>query len=269
MLPDDNSENVVEKIAFIHFSKVAGRYIDSYLRQRVFKNNSNNLAEQQVKIFNSWAIPLALGRDWTEEELLQLAANRHSEQCPTPDEIRIHHSLWSHDYISRQYVHNHHCNWSTTTVQKFRENGWLTFMFIREPSELLCSLWTWIRSNAEKNPDALPLIKPEWLAVLSLDEFIKEILKDDNFSVFYGLPDYVDKVEYVSEYTEDNFKEFLLDHFDHNYQPERLGTKHRYASGNPGYAAYIEQGLISEDTQVLLNENKEVRRIRELLLTTC
>jgi hypothetical protein len=259
---------VVQKIAFIHYAKAAGRYIDSYLRQKVFENRSNSLAEQQVKTFNSWTVPFSMGRDWSEEELLRLAANRYPAQYPSPDEVRSHHQCWVHDYLARQYVHNHHHYWSVASVREFRKRGWLTFMFIRDPAELLCSLWTWIHKSTAESHRSQPGIKPEYLTEMSLDHFIREILRKPNLSAFYALPDYVDEIEYVSEFTEKNFSRFLQEYFDHCYQPEILEIGQRCASGNPGYAAYRNQGLISEETQQLLNGNREVCRVRELIAST-
>jgi hypothetical protein len=256
---------VVQKIAFIHYAKVAGRYIDAYLRQKVFENKSDCLAEQQVKTFNSWTVPFSMGRDWSEEELLRLAANRYSAQYPSPEEVRSHYQCWTHDYLARQYVHNHHHFWSLLSVREFRKRGWFTFMFIRDPAELLCSLWTWTQKNTTESPKLQPVIKPEHLTVMSLDHFIQEILRRPNLSAFYALPDYVDEIEYVSEFTDENFYRFLQKYFDHSYQPETLEIEQRCASGNPGYAAYRNQGLISEETRKLLDGNQEVCRVRELI----
>ncbi len=138
-------------------------------------------------------------------------------------------------------------------------------MFIREPAELLCSLWAWIQKRRAKNSDMRLVIKPVWLAELPLDHFIQEILGEPNFSVFYALPDYVDEVDYVAEFTDANFSQFLLKIFSHCYQPETLKTDRRCASGNPGLTAYKNQQLISKKTLVLLEQNHEVRRFRERL----
>ncbi len=93
---------MADKIAFIHYAKAAGRYVDYYLQNNVFENVSDNLAQQDVKVFNSWSVPFSLGRDWNEKELLQLAANRHPTQSPTPAEVMDHHQLWRHDYLAHQ-----------------------------------------------------------------------------------------------------------------------------------------------------------------------
>lgn len=250
------------KTAFIHFGKVAGRYINAYLNNAVFESTSTNLAVQKVKIYNSWTTPFLLGRDWNEKELMQLAANRHPHQYPTPDEVRLHHQHWSHNYLDRQYVHNHQHGWSRATVSQFRKQGWFTFMFIREPRDLLCSLWTWLQKS---NFDHHLKIQPESLASKPLDDFIQEILTRPGLAGFYALPDYTDQIDYVAEFNMDNFIRFLKKYFNHTYHPQKEKKSWRFASKNPGYAVYREQGLISDRTHQLFDESIEVLRVRELI----
>ncbi|MCW8930260.1 MAG: hypothetical protein OQL19_08500 [Gammaproteobacteria bacterium] len=257
---------MVQKVAFIHYAKAAGRFIDYYLKNHVFENKNDNITEQQFKTFNSWISPFYLKRDWNEEELLQLANNRYSAQYPTPDQIRTHYQYYSHDYLSKQYVHNHHHNWTLKSIQSFRRNGWFTFMFIREPSDLLCSLWTWAQNSSLENKKPEAVIQPVWLIDLSLDQFIQEIIGRPEFKVFYALPDYVNEIDYVAEFTEENFRQFLLENFQHEYKPEITGQEFRFSSKNPGYEAYKSQGLISDETDKMINNNVEVQRVREYFI---
>jgi hypothetical protein len=58
-----------KKLAFIHYGKAAGVYIQHYIREQVFP---------RIKHFNSWwdfnyKNKRALTRDWTEKELLEIA----------------------------------------------------------------------------------------------------------------------------------------------------------------------------------------------------
>lgn len=256
-----------DKVAFIHYAKAAGRYVGYYLRSQVFGNGMADQAEQEFKIFNSWEAPYTLGRDWTETELMQLANNRFPAQYPTPAQVVTHHRRWAHDYLSRQYVHNHHYSWTRDTVREFRHNGWLTFMFIREPAELLCSLWTWSRNAIAAGADPGQVIRPPRLIEQPLDAFIREILSTPAFHNFYALPDFVGDIDYVAELTQENFGQFLHERFNHRYHPDRVGPRHRYSSGNPGYVAYRHQGLITDETHAMINADVEVGRVREHLGT--
>lgn len=256
---------MVRKLAYIHFVKVAGRYVNYYLQRNVFGNSGEELATQGVKTFNSWIPPFSLARDWADDELLQLASNRHPRQSPTPQEVRIHYQHWEHEYLARQYVHNHHYGWNRDTIRAFRQQGWYTLLFLREPSELLCSLWSWIQQQSQEDIYNGRVIWPISLAQLSLDQFIHAIVTSSGDSGWYALPDYADEVDYVAEFSEENFRNFLKHNFDHDYRPETMEPRHRYGSGNPGFAAYCEQGLISRETQRLLDEDYEVCRVRERL----
>ena len=256
----------IDKLAFIHFAKAAGRYIGHYLCTQIFGNSASDLAEQEYKVFNSWERPYLLDRDWTETELLQLANNRFPEQSATPAQIKAHHRLWKHNYLDKQYVHNHHYSWCERTVREFRRNGWFTFMFIRDPAELLCSLWTWARKARAAGTDPRYIIQPTRLIEMELDAFIKEIISCPELRQFYALPDYVDEIDHVAEFTEDNFRLFVKTvEPGHQYGSEQIVFSHRHASGNPGYGGYRRRGLISDETHELLRDTPEVQRVRELI----
>jgi len=255
----------VAKVAFIHFGKAAGRYVHRYLSSQVFRNPEGDLARQEYKEYNSWQRPFLLSRDWFETELLQLANNRFPGQLPTPEQVRIHHGLWSHDYLARQYVHNHHYSWSRASVCEFRRNGWFTFMFIREPADLLCSLWTWSRKMvaAGVNPDRV--LQPTRLIGMPLDGFLQEVIGNADYNRFYALPDYVEEIDYVAEFTEENFRRLLSERFEHDYRTGSNLQRYRRPSGNPGYAAYRNRGDISDRTHSLIERNAAVQRVREHL----
>lgn len=257
-----------KKVAFIHFAKAAGRYINHYLQEQVFERMGSELAVQKYKTFNSWLPPFSLGRDWNEQELLQLAGNRHPTQYPAPSEVKIHYQYWGHEYLSHQYVHNHHLHWSVKTVQHFRDQGWFLFMFLREPGDLLCSFWTWVQKELSQGKEAQILIQPAWLAELSLDEFICTMLTQQEFQFFYALPEYCELLHFTAEFNQKNFTAFLNKYFNHLYCSRELDIGFHFASGNPGYAAYRKQGFISDAADKMLNENKEVHRVREWLASS-
>lgn len=254
---------VVDKVAFIHFAKAAGRYVNHYLINRVFYADSREPAEHKYKSYNSWRI--GLRRDWTDEELFQLAANRHPMQRPTLDQVRAHHKRWGHDYLAKQYVHNHHHNWCVRTLDAFKRNGWFTFMFLRDPAEVLCSLWSWANQSVRDGADPAVVLRPEWLIWRSLDEFIQVFISDPRLSRFYALPDYVDEIDFVTQFTEENFHRFLDLYFDHEYRPSGAEDDDSFRSANPGYAAYRSRGDISDTTHDLLENSALVRAVRARL----
>ena len=119
-----------KKLAFIHFGKAAGVYTQHYIREQVFP---------RIKHFHSWwnfedlhefnyKPKRRLNRDWKEEELLQIADAD----------------------VEEAIAHNHHINWTKESVKKFNDKGWLTFMFIRDPKDIMCSLYFWAKGQWDR-----------------------------------------------------------------------------------------------------------------------
>ena len=109
-----------KKVAFVHIGKTAGVYINQYLKTTCLK--------PYVKFF-SWHENLnpykIKDRDWTKEELFDIAKN-------------------ADDY---SFLTQHHINWDTEIMEEFKKNGWFVFTFLRRPEELLCSLYNWSKDN--------------------------------------------------------------------------------------------------------------------------
>ena len=192
------SPEINQKLAFIHYGKSAGVYVQTYLRMHVMPN---------VGHFNSWwdfseTNTRKLYRDWTKEELLEIAA--------TTTESGL--------------AHNHHVSWCSKTVKSFNDNGWLTFMFVRDPRDTLCSLFFWSKNQRKKfehkNGDEALLAHPLKEEILkmsgkndadkvSLDEFVNFFSKSESGHLLWKLPDYTDQIQHVAEFTDDNFGIFF------------------------------------------------------------
>tara|TARA_R110002167_G_scaffold363038_1_gene582743 strand:+ start:1 stop:1620 length:1620 start_codon:yes stop_codon:yes gene_type:complete len=197
-----------KKVAFVHFGKVAGVYINEYLKSTCLK--------QHLKYF-SWHPDLnpygVSDRDWTKEELHKIAKE-------------------ADDY---SFLQQHHINWDKETTKIFKDNGWFIFTFIRRPEELLCSLYHWSKEQSIllRSPDP----EPE-----SLEEIFDMAVHDEHFARLWTIPDYVDELDYVAEFNNKNFERFLLDNFGEVYEPRpKLNT-----SSNKGFTHYREAGEISD-----------------------
>ena len=239
-----------KKLAFIHFGKAAGVYIQHYIRVQVFP---------RMKHFNSWwdfnyKNKRALTRDWTEEELLEIADTN----------------------VEEALTHNHHINWTKESVKKFNDNGWLTFMFIRNPKDIMCSLYFWAQSQWDRwdaeDKSAQVLREPltEELKYISgqdnpynvsLDDFIRGMLSGKGAQYLWVLPDYIDDIQHVAEFNNNNFGTFLLDNFQHFYCP----TKKRNTSKSEGYKTYLERGEISKETHSMVENHPEYKRYSKYL----
>ena len=241
--------DTLKKLAFIHFGKCAGVYVQYYLRNYVTPN---------IKHFNSWwdfgeKNKRNLERDWTKEELLEIA------ELDT----------------ETGFAHNHHIGWCTKTVQAFKDNGWFTFTFLRDPRNVICSLYFWSqRQHRRWKPDELhgglrePL-RGEILNMsgqtdphkISINDFFKFFTITEGAQNLWILPDYINDLDYVAEFTDKNFERFLKKYFLHDYVPlEKMNT-----SQSKGYKHYCDNGNISKDTQHLIETHPEFLRYKQYL----
>ena len=198
------------KVAFVHFGKCAGVYINSYLKENVLR---------KYKKYMSWSPDLnpfgVSNRDWSEEELIKIAR----------------------EASNNSYTHNHHINWTKRALEEYKANDWFTFTFLRRPEELLCSLFHWskekgVRLCSHRN-------EPE-----NLEEIFRYAIEDEKFSKLWRIPEYIDLIDSVKEFNEKNFKSFLFDIFGENYKPQ----KRKNTSENKGFIYYREKGEITDRT---------------------
>ena len=262
---------VNEKVAFIHYAKAAGRFINNYLMNNVFQNADSRMENQNYKVFNSWNRNISNNngnpaRDWSEDELFSLAIDRSEYQLPTEEQLEIHNAQWEHGYLDRQYVHNHHISWSEQSIQEFNRNGWLTFMFLRDPVELLCSLYFWAKDQLNLGVKPSVILQPVYLLDLSLDAFLNEIVAcDARVRKLYCLPDYVGSVTYVAEFSMENFSFFLKQYFAHDLQIQKIDLKYQFPSSNKGSDYYLSTGQIKQQTLHRLSTDSEIVKFRTFL----
>jgi hypothetical protein len=171
-----------KKVAFVHYGKTAGVYINEYMKDRILRPYQKYL---------SWHINLnpfgVKDRDWTEEELSSIAK--------TNDEYA--------------FTSNHHIEWSIDSVKKFKNNNWFMFTFLRRPEELLCSLYHWSKEN-NIQLSASPAPK-------NLEQIFEYAVNNKDFDRLWKLPNYIHLLDYVAEFNDENFGNFLLNSFGEEY----------------------------------------------------
>ena len=215
-----------KKVAFIHYGKTAGVYINEYMKDRVFRPYKKYLSWH--KNLNPFGVK---GRDWTQKELGSIAE--------TDDEYAL--------------TSNHHIEWSLGSVKKFKDNNWFMFTFLRRPEELLCSLYHWSKENNIKL-SASPAPK-------SLEQIFEYAVNYEDFGRLWKLPNYIHKLDYVAEFNDKNFGNFLLNSFGEEYEPrEKLNV-----SKNKGFDYYRENGEISEKAISRLFEHPEYLKFSKYL----
>ena len=225
------------KIAFVHFGKCAGIYTNFYLTDKIFKPNN-------YSIFNGWheysRLKLEVPRDFTEEELLEI-------------------SVCNED---KAYCHNHHICWTKKSVSAFNNNNWLTFTFLRKPENLICSLFFWAKRNIEAG-QSNPLTNVD-IENLSLNNFIDLAIERKDLRKLWVLPDYIDKVKEVEEFSDISFDNFLKKYFNLTHDPKVK----KNTSGNKGFNYYYKRELVEEDTKIKLASDVDFIRYKKYLKCT-
>ena len=227
------------KLAFVHFGKCGGVYVNRYLHEVVFPHHT------QYMSWHEGLNPKGVSRrDFNEEELFEIAE--------TAEENSI--------------VHNHHVSWTGETLKKFKENEFLTFGFLRDPRDIICSLYFFASDEYLKHGDNHFLAK-ELIrgfdeidpSKITLDDFFIHIAKHSRRG--WVLPDYIDDIDFLAEFNNDNFSYFMKKYFNHDHVPQ----KRKNATANKGYKHYCKSGELSQSTQELIENDPDcIKHIRLL-----
>jgi hypothetical protein len=228
----------MDKVAFIHYGKAGGVYINHYMKKFV-------LTDYDWKV--SWYDKM--GRDWSKEELQEIIESDGK----------------------KKYLHNHHINWDLDSVYRAKGNGWFTFTFLRNPRELLCSIYYWVqRVIKEKGSNPVGVkhfgaASPEYIASMkergldlanskfvSLDVFIRKMVETEDLRRLWTIPKYAKDLDYVAEFRDDNLSRFFELFFCHEYVPQPP----RNTSENKGYDYYRENGMIEDSTDSILRSSE-------------
>tara|TARA_Y100001963_G_scaffold18302_1_gene22831 strand:- start:23821 stop:25662 length:1842 start_codon:yes stop_codon:yes gene_type:complete len=234
------------KVAFVHYGKAAGVFTQNYIK--------TNVLSEKCKMYNSWWAEgkRSLTRDWTKPELIEIAGYKDGSA----------------------FVHNHHISWDSESLQAFLDEGWFTFSFLRNPKDLICSLYFWAIDRSKKGNENPIISNPlkrhivdmsgqEDINQVSLDDFFKFFITDTEGKAkkLWVLPDYIDRLDYVAEFSDENFRHFLKTYFNHEYIKEgyykNFSKRYFNGSGNKGYDFYHKNGDISEETHQMISDSEE------------
>lgn len=178
------------------------------------------------KLIDSWRHPYKWGRDWTKEEALEIASEKHEEKV---------------------LFHNHLASWDLETIKAFKENGWTTFTIIRDPREQLCSLYHFQIKGViyQAEPKEFP----------SLDDFINlQISKEESCYVdhsHWGLPSWWKSIDVIMPY-EEEINPVLSVNFGISFEEKttRVRSNKRLL-----YDEYVSSGEISKETNKDLTDD--------------
>jgi hypothetical protein len=232
------------KIVFAHVPKSAGSTINIWFRLNLPK---------YVKLIDSW-LPerkayitaqkignldpkIGLNRDWTIPELNSFLK------------------------VPYAYVHNHVTHWPKDIVQKYKENGWYFFSFLRDnPYDMLCSFYFFFKNRKDlqfrknvvkERSDTLILSLDDWLDKWSNNPHLVNILPNNIYEHF----------DYFNFFSDNNFKEFIRQELGLNPPFE---FKVRNKSPNEGWHFYRINGEISDKTAAKVERGEFVAAYEKL-----
>lgn len=238
------------KALFIHKPKTAGTYLVSAIKVR-----------GKFTFFDSWSS----GRDWNKEESKQIANLKLDNN---------HHLMFR----------SHQVNINDETFSEFKNNQWFSYTFLRDPLDVLCSLYFFYGGGffyGEGKADGFDLRKMSiWdseivnlCQEITLDDFINLCLGGDfefdgewnsvhltNFRAIWELPSYFEEIDFVGLPTEFYFNK-LFEKLSLTYQP----TERKNESSNNGFKYYYDKGSIKEKTYTLLTQDKEIIRQMDIV----
>ena len=95
----------------------------------------------------------------------------------------------------------------------------------------------------------------------SLEEIFEYCLIDKNFAKLWKAPDYIDELDYVAEFNDKNFGDFLYKYFGEIYEPKKPSN----TSKNKGFNYYRETGEISDNIAQKFFEQPEYEKFLSYL----
>ena len=97
--------------------------------------------------------------------------------------------------------------------------------------------------------------------ISTLTTFINFLITDKEAQHLWILPDYINEIEYVSEFNDKNFGDFLDTYFMHKYTPQEK----KNASKSKGYDYYYNNGDISTETHNTIINHPEFLKYKKYI----
>lgn len=234
-----------DRIAFIHVQKCAGTFVDAMLREI--------LIPRGFSYFNPWYMTRAqissVGRDENSTSALDKAAFRRDWNTSELQTI-----------LQRKaplYIHNHSKNWPDSIFRRLLELNFFTFCFLRDPLDLMCSMYFFLLEKAGEPSD------PSWGfpekgkegprnpigMVEGLDPFIQRYW----YNLDLLLPSFLSEISFVKVFNLDNISLLLKKHLDLETIPALPKINE---SSNKGSEFYLSQGVISKSAQDKISKTR-------------
>ncbi len=253
---------------FVHFGKAAGSYVNVYIFRKIFLDE-DFLTKYIPAYYNNW---------WSRSDLKD---ESYKKYLFTANEERRDFFKEELKDISAlkdervKFCQCHHNNVDSEIINFFKKNDWYTFTFLRNPKDLICSLYFFSKKTFKKSGYSalgplgslsgnqllkLDFVEPDQDHP-SLDTFINRLLDNKVYHIFWALPEYLKELDFVKEFNDKNFSSLtdkLYGHW-HDKIPKKNTTC------NLGYEFYLKNGYISEETNRKLVNHEEYLKYSEYI----
>ena len=212
------------KLLHVHIPKVAGQYLIGYFYHYLGYDIVGSWDIEELSTF--------LGRDnivVTSESLL-------------PEEYGWGETITEHKPGTLDRT--------LEIIDEFKRAGFFSFAFVRDPREVLCSLY---RYCWDQESDY------EWKAIHH------GVMSHDTLNSFLSstkirsVPTFWENLDFVAELNDHNMMR-LFGIIGHEYRPASPFN----TSSNKGYRFYCDNGEISSDTQTKLDDSLDLRTFRDI-----
>ena len=253
-----NKLNDYKKYAFVHMAKCGGTYVKTYLNTVILNPCTEHIPEGKSK----------------DNPHLEFRKDQVLKVIDEVDKTNL---------TENQWMRFHQNSVDLEVVEKLNDFGWETFTFLRDPRDIISSLYFFSKRRISKEEDGEKIGYTNFLAMapwsgiaghqesdqweldkvdvrkVSLNDFAKELIENEKLHIFWQVPEYIDSIKHVDKMNHENLGKFINKVIDpqHVYAPMPIGEN---PSNNKGFKHYVNTGEISKEVVDLVEGCEKIKR---------
>ena len=249
-----------KKYAFVHMAKCGGTYVKTYLNTVILNPCKEHIPEGKNK----------------DNPHLEFRKDQVSKVIDEVGKTNL---------TENQWIRFHQNSVDSEVIEKLNNFGWETFTFLRDPRDIICSLYffssrkikaseedgginflamaPWSGIAGHQKPEMWDLDKVD-VRKVSLNDFVIELITNEKLHIFWQIPEYINSIKHVNKMSHENLGRFINEVIDpeHIYSPMPIGEN---PSSNQGFEHYVGTGEISKEAVGLIEECQKIKDYNEWL----